>query len=101
MLAFASALVASLAAGLVAASPHDVARRHHAVPKDHAVDQNNTLFRREDNARLTMYYQTGNAGACGGYNKDSDFVSGRGAVIRHLLNLSQIVALNYQVGASR
>ena len=75
MLAFASVLVASLTAGFVAAGPHDMTRRHHVVPKDLEVGQNNTLFRRQDNARLTMYYQTGNAGACGGYNKDSDFVS--------------------------
>lgn len=80
MLAFASMFVASLAASVVAAGPHGMARRHHVVPNGLEVAQNNTVFKRQDNARLTMYYQTGNAGACGGYNKNSDF----------------IVALNYQ-----
>ena len=60
--------------GLAAAdATHVPARRHHAVNRLHEPDATATLSKRVDNAKFT-YYETGQ-GACGGTNKDSDWVS--------------------------
>ena len=94
---------------LVTAGTHDVPQRRHGhagpsrITLNSTLAGNHTLAAREDNARLTMYYQTGNAGACGIWNSDSDFVCVRVSVrcCNALTFRSQIVALNTAVSRTR
>ena len=85
MLAFAtlSTFVVALSTTLhaVAGSEHGAHRRRHAGVR--SVEQpelalNGTLEKRGqtfDNARFTMFYQNGVAGACGTVHSDNDWVS--------------------------
>ena len=90
---------------LVTAGTHDVPQRRHGhaglsrITLNSTLAGNHTLAAREDNARLTMYYQTGNAGACGIWNSDSDFVCTCPPLVRHANynHRVQIVALNHEV----
>ena len=83
-----SALALVLSPAFVAAGSHDTPQRRHGhaglsrmhtggilfnntLGANHTVDPEKRDF---ENARFTMYYQTGNAGACGIYNSDQDFV---------------------------
>lgn len=84
-LSILSTAALALSPVFVAADSHDSLQRRHGhvgpnrLPMNNTfslntVSTNHTLDKRYDNARFTMYYQTGNAGACGIFNSDADFV---------------------------
>ncbi|KIP06771.1 hypothetical protein PHLGIDRAFT_128096 [Phlebiopsis gigantea 11061_1 CR5-6] len=75
-LAFAFALFLPL----VATGTHNTPQRRHGhaglshISLNTTLSTNRTLAARQDNARFTMYYQTGNDGACGILSSDNDFI---------------------------
>lgn len=76
--------------GLVYGAQHGIARRRHE-----GVSARSDISKRFENARFTWYIDNTNEVACGGWYKESDYVSAflHGACRRSSLIL-QVVALN-------